>query len=139
MGQLAGGIPDLPLYLLHLAIVAREPLDFRPAELERSVVEESLKRPAGRAMRIVPQSIEPKKATLVRDGRLRFGTDGEEPSFRVEVGPAASGSIVFVHANHETLDLGPPLAPQIIEAFRFLDDEWDLGLGTLEAATDVRG
>lgn len=144
LAQLAVGLPELPLYLLHLAIiegaiVEGAKLDFRPAELERLVVEESLKRPAGRAMRMVSAKIEPRNATLVRDlDGLRFGADDEPAMFRVELGPSASGSIVFVHAVHDALELGPPLGPQMVEALRFLDSQWNLGLGHLEAAADVR-
>lgn len=139
LGQLAGGLPELPLYLLHLAIVEGAPLDYRPLELERLVIEESLKRPAGRAMRMVSESREPRKATLIADENgMRFGTEDEPAMLRVELGPSASGSIVFVHAVPEALELGPPLAPRMVEALRFLDAEWDLGLGHLEAAADVR-
>lgn len=140
LGQLAAGIPELPLYLLHLAIIEGAELDYRPAELERLVIDESLKRPSGRAMRMVAETLEPRQATLVLEdqGTLRFGVDDEPATFRVEVGPSASGSLVFVHAVHDALELGPPLAPRILEALRFLDARWGLGLGHLEAAEDVR-
>ena len=140
LGQLAAGLPELPLYLLHLAIVEGASLAYRPSELESMVVRESLKNPSGKAMRIVPETLEPRKAVLVLDeGALRFASEGEQASFSVELGPAASGSILFVRAVPDALELGPALAPRIVDALRFLDDAWNLGLGALEAATDVRG
>lgn len=140
LGQLAAGLPELPLYLLHLAIVEGAALDYRPSELESMVVRESLKNPSGKAMRIVPETLEPRTAALVFDeGALRFASEGEHASFSVELGPAASGSILFVRAVPDALELGPALGPRIVNALRFLDDAWNLGLGVLEAAEDVRG
>ena len=140
LGQLAAGEPELPLYFLHLALTAGEDLDYRPAELERLVVAASLRQPAGRAHRIVPGPLPAREGGLVFDGAApRFAAQDEEPAMTVRVGPSASGSIVMLHSRPGALPLGPPLAPRIAAAFAFLDREWSLGVGRLEAAPDVRG
>ncbi|MEO0321705.1 MAG: hypothetical protein AAF447_02015 [Myxococcota bacterium] len=140
LGQLAAGEPELPLYVLHLALTAGEELEYRPGELERLVVEASLAQPAGRAHRLVPGPLPAREGGLVFEGTTpRFAGEGEEPALTVRVGPAASGSIIMLFSRPGALPLGPPLAPRIAAAFAFLDREWSLGVGRLEAAPDVRG
>ncbi len=139
LGSLAKSLPDLPLFLLHLAISEGEDLDYRPSELERLILEASLRAPYAVTHRIVPAEIDaPREAGLVRDaGGFRWAEEGEEAAMKVLLGAAIStGS--FVRLVAEGFALGPAFGPVAADAFAFLDREWNLGIGPLEAARDVR-
>jgi len=137
LARLAAGEPELPLYLLHLAMVEGCDLDYRPDELETLVLEASMRLPTGRGGRVLPKRVDEQRAAgLVRDERsgLRFREEGEVAAIDVRLGPATAGSYLILEVNAETVPFGPPIGPLMVEAFRLLDAAWDLGIGPLEAA-----
>ena len=82
---------------------------------------------------------ETQTAGLVREGRgWRLAEEGEAIAAAATWGPMASGGIVLLKLAAEHLPTGPPAGPLVASALRFLDQHWELGLGPLEAAPDVR-
>ncbi|MCB9882262.1 MAG: ATP-grasp domain-containing protein [Planctomycetes bacterium] len=139
VGNLAKGVPGLPLYLLHLAMVEGLDLDYRLHELEDLVVTSSRANPSGRSARAIPAPHDPRSAGLViDDDEIRFAREGESAQLSVELGPSTIGSYLVLEANAAELPYGPPLAPMLCRAFAFLDEQWELGIGQLEAARSVR-
>jgi hypothetical protein len=141
LSTLSGSLPDLPLYLLHLAVAEGEALDYRPADLERLILDASVRAPTAVTHRHVPVEIdEPREAKLVRDADgFRWAAEGEAAAIDVTLGASLStGSFLRLAATPGGFDLGPAFGPVAVEAFAFLDREWKLGIGPLEAARDVR-
>ncbi|MCA8970696.1 MAG: ATP-grasp domain-containing protein [Planctomycetes bacterium] len=139
IGNLAKGVPGLPLYMLHLAIVEGLDLDYRLQELEDLVVTSSRANPSGRSARAIPAPHDPRSARLViEDDEVRFAAEGEAAQVAVDLGPSTIGSYLVLEANAAQLPYGPPLAPLLCRAFAFLDAQWQLGIGQLEAARSVR-
>ncbi len=136
---LTRGIRGLPTYLLHCAIVEREPLDFRPAALEALICSKAMGQAEGRAGTLVA-GVRREQATLElsRHGdEFRAREPGDAPpDARLTIGPHPSGCYVNIDLLH--LPIGPPAAPIAAAALRFADRAFALGLGPVTPATDMR-
>lgn len=138
---LASGLPELPLYLLHLAIAEDEPLDWRPEQLEELILHHAdLHRRGGGIQVLAKRFTEDFHASLVEnpDGTWRRGADGDEIDAELLIGPHPMGCFLRLVLVPERSPLGPPAAPRVAAAFRFIDEEWEMGIGALEAPRDVR-
>jgi hypothetical protein len=134
------GIADLPMYMLHCAMVEREPLDWRPAELEQLILEQADAHRAGRAgmISLVPKT-EQVSAELVWEGdTVREAREGETAHAYLSLGPAAAGSYVNVRFDPEQTPVGPSLGGRAAAALSWADAEHGLGLGPLTGAPSVR-
>jgi len=140
LGVLSQGIKGLDLYLLHLLIAEDLDLDFRPTELEALLIHAADEHRSAAASAMVDGAPdETQTAGLVREGRgWRLAEEGEAIAAAATWGPMASGGIVLLKLAAEHLPTGPPAGPLVASALRFLDQHWELGLGPLEAAPDVR-
>ncbi len=141
LGILASGLPDLPLYLLHLAISEGEMMDWRPDELEKMIVRSADANRRGGGMRILEKRVEEQiEASLIEesDGTWRLAEEDEEIDATFIVGPNPVGGFARLTFTPERVPVGPPSAPRVAAAFRFIDAELDLGIGELEAPNDVR-
>ena len=139
IGVMTNTVPDLPMYLLHLAIVAGEPLDWQPAALESLILTAADAHRAGRTGTIVKRNI----TEIVREG-LRFeggrvvSAGEQEPDANLILGPAAAGGYLNISFVPERTPIGPSLAPRAVAALAYADAAYDLGIGPLEAAPDLR-
>jgi len=131
---------DIPLLLLNAAVIEDEPVDWAPAELEKMILEEVDAHRQGGGMAMTRQ-----KQTASRSAKLAW----EGSCFRVlegdgvadataMIGPAATGGFVKVDLVPARTPVGPSAAPRIGAALAALDEHWQLGIGPLEAARDVR-
>ncbi len=141
IARMSKSLPDLALYLLHLATAHGLDLDYRPHDLERLVVGEAHAHPQARALYLAEErkSLDNAKFEIRRtdDGQWRVTEEGEQAQGDLTIGPAAAGTILLAQIHQDFVPLGPSAAPDIIAAFRLADELWDLGIGELEPAPDL--
>lgn len=145
IGKLSGSLPELPLYLLHLALVEEArteapPADWGAQELEAVLLEAADRHRRGGAMQILSACRDTTEThSLVHDDDgWRLADPDEAPHATVRIGPAASGGIVLVSLSPDHTPVGPPVGPRVVEIFAGLDAELGLGIGALVAARQVR-
>ncbi|MFO0609291.1 MAG: hypothetical protein U0324_39365 [Polyangiales bacterium] len=144
---LGRALPDLPLYLLHLATAAGEHLDLDPLALERLVVQSADANRQGGCARVIETRV-----GADRTGRLYETAGGYEvldagadaprgwaAVGAVRAGPHATGGFVDVRFDAAHAPAGPPVAPRAVAALRAIERSWGLAMGEMEAAVDVRG
>lgn len=145
IGKLAGSLPELPLYLLHLALIEEgnagsPPRDWQPQALEAVLVAAADTHRRGGAMQVLPGvKLAPRTAGLVwEDGDWRFTQDDEHHDVHVRLGPGTAGSLLMLQLTPESTPHGPLVAPRVVSALAFLDAQWSLGIGPRQAARAVR-
>ncbi|MEW6071847.1 MAG: hypothetical protein AB1726_04525 [Planctomycetota bacterium] len=138
---LAAGLPDLPLYLLHLAAAAGEDLDWRAEELEELVVASADLNRRGGGMRVLARRVEENQSlALVAAGEgWRAAGEGEEADAELTLGPGPLGGFLRVTLSPGRTPIGSSVAPRVAAAMRFAAARWDLDIPPLEAAPEVRG
>jgi hypothetical protein len=131
---------ELDLIVLNKAIVAQEPFDWRPVELEEFVVSAADARRGVRCFTLLSQRrTETESGPLAkRDGRYARRADGETGDGELVFGPAVSGGMVRYVPDAERLANGPSFAPTAAEVLAFTDEEFGTGIGPLEPARSVR-
>ncbi|MEZ4473929.1 MAG: hypothetical protein R3F60_24700 [bacterium] len=138
LGVMAAGMPDLPLYLLHLAIAEGEPVDFRPHDLEALLLDVADRERRGMGHRLVKRPITDQRAVEVTRGAdgWRPVAEGEPAQARLSLGPSPVGGFLRAVLDPSTPP-SAPAAPRIAELLTWASDHWDLDVGPLEAAVDV--
>jgi hypothetical protein len=125
------------LLFVQRALVAGTALDYRPQQLEQSVVARADAHRGGAAYLPVPRDIaETQSFGLASAGGWRLAEPGEERDALLELGPSASGPGGFVRVRPEPSRTpnGPSLANRVSEMLAFADREFKLDLGKLRAA-----
>ena len=64
--------------------------------------------------------------------------DTDAPHASVQLGPSPIGGMLFVNLDPQRFPTGEPVAPKMASLFEMLDERWDLGIGELQAAKQVR-
>ena len=143
-GMLLRGLPELPLLLLNIAVIADLPdIDWRPRELERLILTNADAQRGGAAMSMTHRPITEvtTQGLLYHADDHRFtATDADEAhrDATARLGPSAVGGYLSIGFNPDRTPVGPHLAPRAAAALAWADDAWDLGIGPLEAAPDLR-
>ena len=137
---LSARLAGLPLTVLSLAIVAGEPLEYRPEFLERAVVESSDAHRTCGGWSVTPTEFTASDTLdVVRAGNeYRETRTGEEPDATFQFGPGAVGGFLRFSVRPERVVPGPSAAPEVVRAFRFADRRLGTDFGELAAARDVR-
>jgi hypothetical protein len=140
LNAMAGGIGDLPLALLHDAICAELPLDFRPRDLEALIVERADAIRGGGTWRAVPAALaERHDEAVVLDGDgYRWATPDEPADGRVTTGPSPLGGFLRIMLDPERHPTGPSVGPAAVAFYRFADAELGTSIGPLEPAAVAR-
>jgi hypothetical protein len=133
-------LPDLPVGLLHLALVEDEPLRYTAGDLERQVLAAADRTRAGGAWTV---TTEPAQATrelpVVFDGgACRPAADGQPADGTLSFGPSGVGGFVRLALDPARVPVGPPVAPLAVAAFALADERFGTGIGPLEPARAVR-
>jgi hypothetical protein len=131
---------DLPVGGIHRALVEGEDLEYRPAELERLVVETGDGVRAGGGFTLVtPHQGENRTLEVVfGDGRCREAGEGETPDATMLLGPATGGGALRVTLDPDRTPKGPSVGARVAAAFAFADEVWGTGIGPLVPAAEVR-
>lgn len=128
----------IPLYLLHMAVVEREPIDWRPRHLEEQVVAAADAQRSASSFVDTPNARDGEVALAWEDGELR-ATTGDAADVTVAAGASRSGGVVRVFVDAQRHVRGRSAAPAVVAALAWADEHWDLGLGPLAPAPDVTG
>lgn len=67
---------------------------------------------------------------------IAVDVDGETDA-KMEIGPAAMGSIIILRLDPERTPIGPSVAPRAIQAIDLARDLWEIDVPPLVAAPDV--
>ncbi len=126
LAYVASAAPDLPLALLHRAVIAGA-VDPAAADLEALVL------PGADATRAAASWVVVPGPTVEAVEEVDLGE-----GVRVEVGPSAMGRFVRVVFDVDALPAGRPVAPAAAAALMAADARFGLGLGPLEPAVAVR-
>ncbi|MFT6161071.1 MAG: hypothetical protein ACJA00_003664 [Myxococcota bacterium] len=138
LSVVARGVPDLPLYLLHLAISAGVDVDWRPEALEAVLLElADAHRSGGCVTLSAVRSEGERQVYLCEDGASWQACGAKESSVHVRSGPSAMGTFVRVTFDPKATPVGPPAGPRASSVLAFVDALWGLELGPMEAAAEV--
>ena len=139
MGPLAHGV-GVPLAPLCLAVVAGEPLHYRPDFLEQAIVQSADAHRTCAGWSVTPLGIEENRVLdIVLDGaEYRESRPGEEPHGTLQAGPGAVGGFIRFALRPERIGRGPSAAPEVVRAFRFSDRVLGTDFGEFEVACNVR-
>lgn len=128
------------LPFLSRMVSEREPVDFRPAELEAFVLERADARRGGACYTVYPeQRSQTERHAVVDDGgSFRPAGDGEASDGHIVLGPSGVGGFVSYSPDPQRIATGPSFAPTAVRAFAYTDERFGTGLGPLEPARTVR-
>jgi hypothetical protein len=140
IGGLLTGLRDLPFGLIQRAVTESEPLDYRPRDLERLVVDSADEHRGGVAIAAVEKAQDSTESVgLVFEGEgYRRAADETTPDATLEFGPGTLGGFVRFVPDPERTPVGASLAPRAAAALRLADEIWDTGIGALTPARAVR-
>jgi hypothetical protein len=140
LGIMAGGVPDLPTYLLHLALAEGEPFEWHPEALEALLLDSGDAHRRGQGHQMFTRKIhETETLDVVNDHTgWRVAAQGEPAHARLLLGPGPMGGFVRALLEPAHTPVGPSAAPRLAEVLAFADRHWQLGLGPLEPARSVR-
>ena len=128
---------DIPLYLLHLAIVDGADVDWRPRRLEQAIVAAADRVRAAHSMTVVPRPLPEQQVPLRWDGDRLAEAGSQPPDVTVVTGSSPIGGAVRVAPEIARQPVGRSVAGVVAAALAYADRRWDLGIGPLEAAHDV--
>lgn len=134
-----GCVPELPLLLLHHAVIAGEPWDLRSDDLEELIVTAADERRGGGGWLTVAQ---PRAAT--EEHRLVEGNDGyrlaeetESAHARLLIGSSSVGGFVRFEPDPVLTPVGASIAPRVAAGFEAADRYAGTTIGQLIAAQEV--
>ncbi|MDQ6884689.1 MAG: hypothetical protein M3077_10720 [Candidatus Dormibacteraeota bacterium] len=140
LNVMARALKELPIGLLTQALQEGEKLDYRPADLERLLVDGADSHRGGGGWTVIKQAHAGTEEHPITwdDGAYRLPRPGEAPSGSLMIGPSSVGGFLRFSPDPAQVPAGPSIAPRVAAAFALADREFGTGLGRLSAARDVR-
>ena len=140
MATLQRGLEDVPLTLLHFAVTAGEPLDYRPDALEALVLDGVDANRSGGGWLMVDRAYDETEENplVAADGGFRLANGDEERDGTLLLGPGERGGFVRFTPEPRRTAVGDPVAPLVASAFALADRRFGAGIGPLEPARRVR-
>jgi hypothetical protein len=142
LARIGRALPDLPLDLLQINLVAGREVGVSAAALEELLVNAADDNRGGDAIGVsgALRLTETHSFDVVfRDGAFSAAPSGATCWGTISAGPSAIGAFVLLQPGTDALAPGDRMAPYAIAALTFADTEWGTGFGQLDAAPDVRG
>lgn len=140
MGCFEDVLPELPLALVQVALVAGHDLGVSSIDVEEAILAAadhcriSLVGANVRALR-AERSV--RRAVIFADWSCRWAQDGEIPHGQLRLEPHPIGARLELDLEPESVPPGRSVAPLTVAAFALADQEWGTGLGALEPAVPV--
>ncbi|NQV05876.1 hypothetical protein HQ535_04950 [bacterium] len=133
------GMADFPVIGLGRCLIAREPADYRPRELEQIVLEGADALRSLNGIAPIHRKVTESHTLHVRldDGRI-VSCDEADSEGTLMFGPAAHGGIVMIRFAPEHSPSGVQAAPIIATGLNLADERWDTGIGELIPTVEVR-
>jgi hypothetical protein len=146
LAVLGRSLPELPLYLLHLATVEGELQGVDPLSLERTVLAHADAQRQGGCARVLEVGTSTERTGRLYETPKGYALNDEEtpapeggiPVGTVRLGPHASGTFLQVSFDPTRVPKGPSVAPRVVEALRAIERAWRLPMGEMEVPVDVR-
>jgi hypothetical protein len=140
LATIARGVPELPLYLLQLALVAGEPFGIGAGELEALLVEAADGTRAGGAWTVTEASpvAQVEHGVVFEADACRFAQPAEAQAGTLSFGPSNVGGFLRLGLDPARVPAGPAVAPLGVAAFALADRLLGTGIGPLEAARPAR-
>lgn len=134
MMVLGRGLQACSLYLLNLAVMAGEDLDFRPRDLEALILEHAAAHPCGGGAQSTRVRIEEmtEGGLLLEPDGVRLVARGVPADASFSLGPAPTGGRCRVDLDPSRTPRGASAAPRVAQALRFLGEHFDLGFPPME-------
>ena len=132
--------PEVPIELLHQALMADLDLDYRPSELEALLVDTADARRGGGTWKPLASHVEPRENEPLQwtgDAWTWASPDGT-PDATFNAGPSSVGAFVRLALEPDRTPAGPSIGRRAAAFYAFCDDEFGTGIGPLDAAQDVR-
>ena len=143
MGQLASTVDGLQLGSI-VRCLREGDLEVDPQWLERVVLESADENRVGGAYTVAqgrpfPQDrLEEFPVSIRYEGGRVSRAEESEANGSIVGGNNPAGAYVRLNPDPERIDHGPSLGPMAVALMEFADAEWDLGIGPVEAAPDLR-
>ena len=140
LGTLIEDLADFPLEPLCWTVAEGERLAFRPALLERAVLDSADRHRAGGGFVVTNTVFDTSSSfDLERDGTEYREAHGEEvPVAKLVAGPNPVGGFLSFSLDPVLNRPGAPAAPEMARALRFADRRLGTAFGPLATARDVR-
>ena len=138
LGVMSRAFDGLPVTLLNMAVVEDLSIDWRPHELEATLLAKADEVRAAGGMCVVTRPVPHGKRWYRHADGAWIPCAESDRTVEVAIGPHAAGAILFSRWAPGSLLVGERVGPVICSLLRHLDGELDLGLGPIEAAPDVR-
>jgi hypothetical protein len=135
--NLLAAAADLPLYLLHLAVIAEPGAPWSPRRLERMIVTAADADRGVRGVITVARTLAEQEVGLRLDGHDVVVAGSQPADVTLATGPAAMGAALRLTVDTARRPSGSSIAPVTAAVLSWADRQWDLGLGPLEPAPDV--
>ena len=139
LSTLLAGLVDFPFEPLCWAVAEGERLDFRPALLERAILESADRHRAGGGSVTTSTTFDAGTFELVRDGaEYREARGNEVPVSTLVVGHNPTGGFLSFSLDRGRNPPGVSAAPEMCRVLRFADHNLGTRFGQLTAARNVR-
>jgi hypothetical protein len=140
LSVVARAVPEIPLFPLHWMAAAGLELPATAAEIEDTLTAAADAQRGGGAWVFVHRTLTETTTyeVVVEDGACRRADGDEVVDVEVTLGPGAEGGFVRCIPEPGRLAIGPSVAPIMARVLAWADAEFDLGLGPLSPAPDLR-
>jgi len=128
---------DLPLYLLHLAVIAEPGAPWSPRRLEHMIVTAADANRGVRGVITVARTLAEQEVALRLEGHDVVVAGSQPADVTLATGPAAMGAALSLTVHPARRPPGSSIAPVTAAVLSWADRRWRLGLGPLEPAPDV--
>ncbi|MEZ4315875.1 MAG: hypothetical protein R3F61_00150 [Myxococcota bacterium] len=129
---------DTRIDVFNRFVVEGAPLDWRPRELQAEVLRTTETTRSGHGMVMSDRRVADDEEWVRFTGAGCEICPEADADGRIRVGPGPTGSIVFLSPRPEKTPIGPSLAPRIAAMAACADSLWDLGIGVLHPAPELR-
>jgi hypothetical protein len=135
--RLLASAAEIPLYLVHLAVVDGTDADWQPRRLERLIVAAADRVRGVQSMTVVPRPLSEQQVALRWDGDRLVDAGGRTPDVTITTGASPIGGAVRIVPDIARHPSGRSTAGVVATALAYADERWGLGIGPVEAAADV--
>jgi hypothetical protein len=140
MGCFEDALPDLPLALVQVALVAGHDLGVSSIDFEETLLAAADRRrtsSVGANVRAIQVAAPVARPVVFADWSCRWAAEGEAAHGLLRLDPSPVGGRLELDLEPEAIPVGRSVAPLTVAAFALADQEWSTGFGALEPAVPV--
>lgn len=140
MGCLEDALPELPLALIQVALVAGHDVGVSSIQFEETLLAAADQRRSsmiGVSVRAVRQEEQVRREIVFTDWSCRWAAEDEASHGALRLRPFPTGSRLELDLEPGAVPPSRSVAPMVVAAFALADREWGTGLGRYEPAIPV--